>query len=247
MLSIKEIQNKKKNGEKVSVITAYDFAFAKMAEAAHIDQILVGDSLANVMLGYSSTREIGMNEMIIFTRAVSKGAPNTHIISDMPYLSDSNPTLALENAKHLLDAGAHSVKLEGAKEDVIEILLKNNSPVMGHLGLLPQTAKSFKQFGKSSEEADQLLKDAMTIDKLGVYSMVLEHIPESLGSLISQRVSAVTLGIGAGESTDGQVLVLHDVLGLNGGKSPPFAKKFANIFEIGVQGISDYIQSMAKK
>lgn len=242
MLSIEDIQNKKKSGKKISVITAYDVAFARIAETAGIDQILVGDSLANVMLGYKTTRDIGMNEMVIFTQAVSRGAPNTHIISDMPYLSDATPALALENAKRLIDAGAQSVKLEGAKEDVIEKLLANHIPVMGHLGLLPQTAKNFKQYGKSAEEAEQLIKDAETIDKLGVYAMVLEHVPESLGSLISQRVSAVTIGIGAGQSTDGQVLVMHDVLGLNGGKNPPFAKKFADVFELSVQGISDYIR-----
>lgn len=244
MLSIKEIQNKKKNKEKISIITAYDFAFARMAEEAGIDQILVGDSLANVMLGYPSTRDIGMAEMILFTRAVAKGAPNTHIIADMPYLSDGDPETAMENAKRLLEVGAHSVKLEGAKINVIEALIKKGIPVMGHLGLLPQTAESFKQYGKTEAEADQLLKEALAIDKLGVYSMVLEHVPESLGSLISQRVSATTIGIGAGRNTDGQVLVLHDVLGINGGKIPPFAKKFADVFEVGVRGISDYIRSI---
>ena len=164
MLSIKEIQNKKKNKEKISIITAYDFAFARMAEEAGIDQILVGDSLANVMLGYPSTRDIGMAEMILFTRAVAKGAPNTHIIADMPYLSDGDPETAMENAKRLLEVGAHSVKLEGAKINVIEALIKKGIPVMGHLGLLPQTAESFKQYGKTEAEADQLLKEALAIE-----------------------------------------------------------------------------------
>lgn len=244
MLSVNELINKKRTSQKISMITAYDFAFAKMAEMAQVDQILVGDSLANVMLGYSSTREIGMEEMLVFTKAVAKGAPHTHIVSDMPYLSDSNAKLALENAKKLIEAGAKSVKLEGAKLEVIETLVANNIAVVGHLGLLPQTASNFKQVGKAPQEELQILKEAELLTKLGVFEIVLEHIPSGLGQKITQEIDAITIGIGAGPFTDGQVLVLHDVLGMHNGKYPPFASPFKDFFSEGVQGIKEYIQSV---
>ena len=244
MLTLQDIKLKKQNHSKVAMLTIYDFAFAQMAEKGGIDQILVGDSLANVVLGYKSTREIGMTEMCIFVSAVSRGAPNTHIVADMPYLSDKDPKTALENAKRLLDCGATSVKIEGRPLGVLENLRKNNIPICAHLGLLPQTASDFKQKGKTDEEAKKILEDALFCDQLGCFEIVLEHIPESLGDLVTQRVTATTIGIGAGKKTDGQVLVMHDALGMHQKKLPPFATKFANLFDVGVKGIEEYIHSV---
>jgi len=246
MLTTKEILAMKTRGEKVSVTTAYDFAFARMAEAAGIDQILVGDSLANVMLGYTSTREIGVLEMEIFTAAVCRGAPNTHVIADMTYASDETPAEAVRNAKRFIACGASSVKLEGAKLDVIKALRDEGIEVMGHLGLLPQTAANFKQCGKTEEEAERILNEAKQISDLGVYAMVLEHIPSELGERISKAVAPVTIGIGAGAGTDGQVLVMHDFLRMHPGKVPPFVKQFANMYDAGVEGFKKYIQSVKK-
>lgn len=244
MLSAQDIMQKKVRGEKVSMITAYDFAFAQMAEAAGIDQILVGDSLANTMLGYKSTREVGMTEMLIFVSAVCRGAPNTHVVADMPYLSDENPQLAYDNARRFMDVGASSVKLEGVKEGVFEKLIANNIPVCGHFGLLPQTAENFKQKGRTEEEAKQVIDSAKYADEVGCFEFVLEHIPEELGTLITKQVKAVTIGIGGGKFTDGQVLVMHDALGMHNRKIPPFATKFADMYSVGVEGMKKYIESV---
>lgn len=242
MLSVNDLKEKKKKGEIISMITIYDFAFAQMAETAGIDQILVGDSLANTMLGLSTTRDVGMEEMSLFTQAVRRGAPNTHIVSDMPYESDKDPETALKNAKRLIACGADSVKIEGVSIDVLKHLRENDIEIVGHIGLQPQTASHFRQHGKTEEDADRIFQEALVLDSLGAFEIVLEHIPESLGQRITQEVQSITIGIGAGKYTNGQVLVLHDVLGLHNGKNPPFATKFLSIFDLGVQGIHNYIQ-----
>ena len=246
MLTPEEIKARKNTGEKISMITSYDFAFAQMAVAAGIDQILVGDSLANTMLGYKSTREIGMEEMLIFVAAVCRGAPNTHVVADMPYLSDKDPQTAYDNAKRFMDLGASSVKLEGTPEGVIEFLRSKDIPVCAHLGLLPQTAENFKQKGKTEEEAAAIEAAAKYVDSLGCFEMVLEHIPEELGTKITREVSAPTIGIGGGKFTNGQVLVMHDALGMHPRKIPPFATKFVDMYSLGVKGISDYIASVKR-
>ena len=244
MLTPKDITEKKAKGEKISMITSYDFAFAQMAEAAGIDQILVGDSLANTMLGYKTTRAVAMEEMLIFVGAVCRGAPNTHVVADMPYLSDKDPQTAYDNARRFLDLGAASIKLEGTPEGVLEFLRSHDVPVCAHLGLLPQTAENFKQKGKTVEEARAIEDAARFIDSLGCFEVVLEHIPEELGTKITREVSAATIGIGGGRFTDGQVLVMHDALGMHLGKNPPFAKKFVDMFELGVKGFKKYIDSV---
>lgn len=247
MLTPEEIKAKKAKGEKISMITSYDFAFAKMAEAAGVDQILVGDSLANTMLGYKSTREVGMTEMLIFAAAVCRGAPNTHVIGDMPFGSDANPELAYDNARRFLDVGCASIKLEGTPEGVIEFLRSKDIPVCAHHGLLPQTAENFKQKGKTDEEAAAIVAAAKYTDSLGCFEMVLEHIPEELGTKITREVSAVTIGIGGGKFTDGQVLVMHDALGMHPGKIPPFATKFVDMYSLGVEGMKKYVESVNAK
>ena len=244
MLFPSDIVAKKQKGEKVSMITAYDFAFAQMAEAAGVDQILVGDSLANTMLGYKSTREIGMNEMLIFVAAVCRGAPNTHVVADMPYLSDKDPQTAYDNARRFMDLGAASIKLEGTPAGVIEFLRSKDIPVCAHHGLLPQTAENFKQKGKTEEEARAIEAAAKFTDDLGCFEMVLEHIPEELGKKITDSVKAVTIGIGGGKFTNGHVLVMHDALGMHPGKIPPFATKFVDMYSLGVEGFKKYVDSV---
>lgn len=244
MITPNEIKLKKSKGEKISMITAYDYSFAQMAEAAGIDQILVGDSLANTMLGYNKTNCIGMNEMLIFVAAVCRGAPNTHIIADMPYLSDKDPQTAYDNARRFMDVGASSIKLEGTPKGVIEFLRSHEIPVCAHHGLLPQTAENFKQKGRTPEEALAIENAAKYTDSLGCFEMVLEHIPEELGTKITNEVNAATIGIGGGKFTDGQVLVMHDALGMHLKKNPPFATKFVDIYSLGVEGFKKYIQSV---
>ena len=243
MLTPEDIKAKKSKHEMISMITAYDFAFAKMAEAAGIDQILVGDSLANTMLGYKSTREIGMTEMLIFTAAVCRGAPNTHVIADMPYLSDKDPQTAYDNARRLMDVGASSVKIEGTPAGVLEFLHEKGIPVCGHLGLLPQTAENFKQKGRTEEEARAIEEAAKFVEGL-CFETVLEHIPEELGKKITDEISIPTIGIGGGKFTDGHVLVMHDALGMHPNKIPPFATKFVDMYSVGVQGLKKYIESV---
>ena len=243
MLSATQIRETK-GKRKISQITAYDYGFAKIAEAAGIDQILVGDSLANTMLGYKSTKCIGMDEMLIFVAAVCRGAPNTHVVADMPYMSYPDSTTALENARKLIDLGASSVKLEGFHPDIIETLRKSDIEVCAHLGLLPQTATSFRQVGKSEEDAERILREAKTIDEIGAFECVLEHIPEALGKKVTDAVKLITIGIGAGSETDGQVTVLHDAIGITNGKIPPFATKFCDIFRLAESGIKAFIDSV---
>lgn len=240
MRTVEAIKAMKLSGEKIAMTTAYDAAFSAMAEEAQMDLILVGDSLANVLLGYKSTREIGMTEMEIFTAAVARGAPNTHIVSDMPYGSDETPELALKNARRLIRCGASAVKIEGPKLDCIRTLKENGIEVMGHLGLLPQTAKNFRQCGRDEESAKKILKEALSLDALGIYACVLEHIPASLGKEISEKVQMVTIGIGAGKETDGQVLVMHDFLRMHTGKVPPFVEQTANLHDAVVEGFLRY-------
>lgn len=246
MLQPNELKERKGN-KPISMITAYDAPFARMAEAAGIDMILVGDSGANVVLGMQSTRDIGMAEMLVFVAAARRGAPNTHIVADMPWQSERTPAEAVMNAKKFLEAGANSVKIEGARSEILEALKKEKISVVGHLGLLPQSATSFKQQGQSPEEASRIYEEAKLCARCGVFALVLEHIPESLGAHISQALQDIpTIGIGAGKKVDGQVLVLHDALGLHPFRIPPFAEKFADLYGAGVQGIQNYIESVNK-
>jgi 3-methyl-2-oxobutanoate hydroxymethyltransferase len=204
----------------------------------------VGDSLANTMLGYKSTREIGMTEMLIFVAAVCRGAPNTHVVADMPYLSDKDPQTAYDNARRFMDVGCASIKLEGTPEGVIEFLRSKDIPVCAHHGLLPQTAENFKQKGRTAEEAAAIEAAAKFTDDLGCFEMVLEHILEELGKKITDSVKAVTIGIGGGKFTNGHVLVMHDALGMHPGKIPPFATKFVDMYALGVEGFKKYVDSV---
>jgi 3-methyl-2-oxobutanoate hydroxymethyltransferase len=224
--------------------TGYDFPFARILEEAGVDVILVGDSLANVVLGLPTTREVGMDAMALFVGAVGRGARDTHILADMPYGSDADPAAAVANARRFLAAGAHSVKLEGPKYEVVKALVAEGIPVVGHVGLLPQTAKSLKQVGRDPSERDATLRAAEGLADAGVIALVLEHMASDLAAEITRRMPVPTVGIGAGPDVDGQVLVLHDFLGMHAGNYPPFAKAFADLHGAALAGAKDYCRAV---
>ncbi len=227
--------------------TGYDFPMARILEEAGVDVILVGDSLANVVLGLTTTRDVDMDVMALFVGAVARGAKRTHILADMPYGSDLEPAKAVANGRRFLGLGAHSVKLEGAKLETIRALTSEGIPVVGHLGLLPQTAKSFKQVGRDPAERDDVLRSAEAVTKAGAVGMVLEHMAADLAAQVTRAVPIPTIGIGAGEDVDGQVLVLHDFLGLHPGPFPPFAKAFADLHGAALAGTRDYCRAVRER
>ena len=229
-----------KKKQKIVMLTAYDYQIAKLLDNSGIDLILVGDSLGMVVLGYKNTKEVTMQEMLHHTRAVARGAQNTPIIGDMPINSYNTVADALENAKNFLNAGAHGVKIEGNKPRVIKALLTENVPVMGHLGLLPQTAESYRVRGKEEKEAEKIFSDAIELDKLGVFTIVLECIPESLAKKITETIMTPTIGIGAGKYCDGQVLVINDMLGFDESFTPKYLKRYANLNHIIKQAVTKF-------
>ncbi|MDF1624186.1 MAG: 3-methyl-2-oxobutanoate hydroxymethyltransferase [Pseudohongiella nitratireducens] len=214
----------------IPMLTAYTCPVARSLEEAGIPVILVGDTVGMVEMGFDSTREVTIEHMEYHIGAVRRGAGDTHIIGDLPYGTDVDPETALINAQRLIRVGADSVKLEGPNDQVIRHLVKHNIPVVGHTGLLPQTAKDFKQVGRSSEEARRIMSEAQTIQDAGAFMVVLEHIPYTLAGEITRTLSIPTIGIGAGPDCDGQVLVINDALGL-GDYWPPFSKQYAYVSE----------------
>jgi len=221
-----------KNKRKIVVLTAYDCQIAKILDDIGVDIILVGDSLGMVVLGYKNTKSVTMQEMIHHTRAVARGTKKTSIVGDMPINSYNTVADALKNARDFLDAGAHGVKIEGNKPEIINALLKEDIPVMGHVGLLPQTAESYRVRGKEEAEAEKIFSDALEVDRLGVFTMVLECIPENLAKKITEAVEAPTIGIGAGKYCDGQVLVINDMLGFDESFTPKYLKRYASLSQV---------------
>ncbi|MBU4299524.1 3-methyl-2-oxobutanoate hydroxymethyltransferase [Patescibacteria group bacterium] len=220
------IKNKK---GKIVMLTAYDYQMAKLLDEAGIDLILVGDSLGMVFQGKPDTKGVTMGDMIYHTRAVARGAKTTPIVGDMPINSYKTPKIALQNAKKFLQAGALAVKLEGNQPKIILTLRKAKIPVMGHLGLLPQTAENYRVKGKIQEEAEKILKDAKELENLGVFSIVLECVPENLAKKISRALKIPTIGIGAGKYCDGQVLVINDLLGMQENFKPKHTKRYLDL------------------
>jgi 3-methyl-2-oxobutanoate hydroxymethyltransferase len=219
----------KKGKTRIIMLTAYDYQIAKILDEMKIDLILVGDSLGTVVQGRSDTKSVTMEDMIYHTRAVARGVKNTPIIGDMPINTYNTADDGLKNATRFVDAGAQGVKIEGNKPHVVKALLKEDIPVMGHVGMLPQTAESYKVKGKTREEAEKILNDATQLDAFGVFSIVLECIPESLAEKITSQVTTPTIGIGAGKHCDGQVLVINDMLGLDKDFRPKFVKRYADL------------------
>lgn len=233
-ITISTLKEMKKRGEKISMLTAYDYPTAKMVEEAEIETILVGDSLGMVVLGYDSTLPVTMEEMIHHTKAVMRGVKNALVVADMPFMSyQISKEDALRNAGRLVkEAGAPTVKLEGGREmaETVAYITQAGIPVMGHLGLTPQMVNQFGGFkaqGKSSEAARRLLEDAKILEQAGAYAVVLEAVPASLGKIITESISIPTIGIGAGVYCDGQVLVSNDMLGLYERFTPSFVKQYS--------------------
>lgn len=244
----------KKSGEKIAMITAYDYPSAKLAEQSEVDLILVGDSLGNVVLGYDSTIPVTLDDMIHHTKAVKRGAPNTFIVTDMPFMTyhlSIDETLK-NGAKLVQEGGAHAVKVEGSGDVLkkIEALVQAGIPVMAHLGLLPQSVGvlgGYKVQGKKKEEALQLMEDAIMCEQMGAFALVLECIPYQLTKEIAKKLTIPVIGIGAGPDADGQVLVYHDLIGYGVERLPKFVKPFANVQEEIRQGISRYVKEVKEQ
>ncbi len=234
-LSATEVMARKR-GPKLAMVTAYDYLIAQLAEAAGIDMILVGDSLGMVVLGYDSTMPVTMEDIIHHTRAARRGAPRTHIVADLPFLSyHLSDAQAIENAGRLVkEGGADSVKLEGGVTFAqrIHAIVSAGIPVVGHVGLLPQTASfsgGFKVRGRTAASAMAIIEDAQAVADAGACAMVVEAVPADVGRLITERVAAPTIGIGAGPECDGQVLVSTDMLGIDAQVTPKFVKRYAEL------------------
>ena len=225
-----------KASQRIGMLTAYDYPSAKVADAAGADIILVGDSLAMVVLGYPDTLSVTVDDMIHHTRAAGRGTSHALLVGDMPYLSyHISVEESVRNAGRFIQAGAHAVKIEGGRAGrikVVEAICDAEIPVMGHIGLTPQSVNAmggFKVQGKGVDEARRLIDEARALEKAGCFSLVLECVPTELAAFITERISIPTIGIGAGPHCDGQVLVFHDILGLYDGHTPKFVRKYAQL------------------
>jgi len=235
-ITVPEIRAARESGRKIVMLTAYDYPTARILDAAGVDVILVGDSLGNNVLGYESTLPVTMEEMLHHARAVSRAARRALVIGDMPYLSfQTGKRDAVRNAgRFLKEAGAAGVKIEGGsrRAGLVEALLDAEIPVMGHIGLTPQSVHlmgGYRVQGKRIDQARALVEDAIALEQAGVFSLVLEGMPESVGRAVTEAVAIPTIGIGAGRFCDGQVLVFHDLVGLGEGPLPKFARRYARI------------------
>lgn len=239
-----------KGTEKISVLTAYDYSTSLICDRAGVDVLLVGDSAGMVVLGYSSTVPVGMPEMIMFCGAVARGAKRAMIVGDMPFGSyQPNASMAVDNAVHLIKAGCDAVKLEGGSEIIgtIKAIVDAGIPVMGHIGLKPQTSslwEGYKLQGRTSESATRLIEDAKALEKAGVFSIVLEMVASEVADTITKSVSVPTIGIGSGAGCDGQVLVLHDMLGIYEDIRPKFVKRYAELAKSMFDAISSYTRDV---
>ncbi len=247
-------QEKKKKHEPISMLTAYDYTSAQIMEQAGIDSILVGDSLGMVVLGYETTLPVTMNDMLHHCKAVARGAKSPLLIGDMPFMSyQTSPQEALRNAgRFLQEAGMDAVKLEGgtARLETIRLIVSAGIPVMGHLGLTPQSVHQlggFRAQGKLATAGQHLLEEAQLLQNAGCFSIVLEAIPAKLATYISEKLEIPTIGIGAGAGCDGQVLVTHDMLGIFDRFTPRFVKKYADIHGNLTQAFKEYIEDVENR
>ncbi len=235
-VTVRTIQKYKESNEKFSVLTAYDYSTAKYLDEAGIDIILIGDSLAMVALGYETTNSVGVDEMSIFTRAVAKGVKNAMVITDMPFLSyHTDIPTAVKNCGNMIKLGANGVKIEGYSDyilDVIKCLVDSGIPVMGHLGFTPQflnTLGGYRIQGKTQEAAEEILKQAKQLEKAGVFSIVLEMVPQDSAKYITENLKVPTISCGAGKYCNAQVLVSDDIFGKFSDFKPKFARKYADM------------------
>ncbi len=249
--TINTLVEMKRNGEKVSQVTCYDFSMARLVDAAGINTILVGDSLGMTMQGYADTLPVTMEEMITYGRSVVRGAPNTFVIMDMPFMSyQVSVEQAVANAGRLIkETGANAIKLEGGAtvKEQIRAIVNSGIPVCAHIGMTPQSANIFGGFkvqGKGEENARRVLEDAFAVQEAGAFMCVLECVPPKLAALITSKVQMITIGIGGGAGCDGQVLVLQDMLGMSGDFKPKFVKHFAEIGTAVTNALVSYDQEV---
>jgi 3-methyl-2-oxobutanoate hydroxymethyltransferase len=244
-MEFQEKIRRKKGKQKIVMLTAYDYQMAKILDRTGVDLILVGDSLGMVVQGHSNTKSVTMKDMIYHTKNVAKGAKKTPIIGDMPINSCNTLKDGLKNAMQFLEAGAHGVKIEGNRPEVVRALIDAGIPVMGHVGMLPQMAETYRVKGKKPKEAEEIFRDALNLDKLGVFSIVLECMPESLAKKITENVKAPTIGIGAGKHCDGQVLVINDMLGLDESFKPKYVKRYAHLSEVIKDAVAEFVEEVS--
>jgi len=250
-VTIQQLQKMKAEREKISMITAYDYPSARFVDKAGIEIILVGDSLAMTVMGLDSTVPVTMEEMVHHTKAVVRGVENAMVIGDLPFGSyNQSKEQAIANATRLMkEGGCDAVKLEGGVEmaEITKAIVDAGIPVMGHIGLTPQTISKlggFKVQGKGAQEAEKLLKSALALQEAGIFSIVLECVPEEVGRLVTEKLSIPTIGIGGGRYCDGQVLVFHDTLGLFEKFLPKFVKRYRNLGEEIVKALEEYKQEV---
>lgn len=246
-----KIRQMKQKGEKITMLTSYDFTLARLVDEAGVEMILVGDSASNIVCGNQYTLPITLDEMIFLTKGVVRAAQHSLVVADMPFGSyQVNDDEAVRNAIRMLkESGADAVKLEGGQEIVAAIhrMVVAGVPVCGHLGLTPQSVNQFGGYGlraKEEAEAEKLIADAKALDEAGCFCIVLEKIPAELAKRVTEQVSCPTIGIGAGNGTDGQVLVLHDMLGLNEGFKPKFLRQFAHLAEPIHEAVGNYVAAV---
>jgi 3-methyl-2-oxobutanoate hydroxymethyltransferase len=253
-ITTKSLIDMKANGEKISMLTAYDYTMAKIVDTAGVDVILVGDSASNVMAGHETTLPITLDQMIYHASSVVRAVNRALIVVDLPFGSyQSDPKEALRSAIRIMkESGGHAVKLEGGSEikESIKKILNAGIPVMGHLGLTPQSIYKFGTYSvraKEDEEADKLIQDAKILEKLGCFALVVEKIPADLAQKVAQSISIPVIGIGAGGGVDGQVLVIHDLLGMNNEFSPRFLRRYMNLYEGMTTAIAQYVTDVKSK
>jgi 3-methyl-2-oxobutanoate hydroxymethyltransferase len=245
------LQKMKTAGEKIAMLTAYDYSFARIIDGAGIDVILVGDSASNVMAGHETTLPVTLDQMIYHASSVIRGIERCFVVVDLPFGSyQSNSEIALASAIRIMkETGAHAVKLEGGEEvtDSIRKIVSAGIPVMGHLGLMPQSIYKFGTYevrAKEDKEAEKLRRDARLLEESGCFALVLEKIPAELATAVSKEITIPTIGIGAGNGCDGQVLVMHDMLGINTEFKPRFLRQYLNIAEQSTQAVQQYVRDV---
>ena len=250
-ITTETLRKMKFDKEKITMLTAYDFTTAKMVDAGGIDAILIGDSAANVMAGHETTLPITLDQMIYHTQCVVRGVDRALIVADLPFGSyQSNSEKALESAVRMMkEGGAHSIKIEGGKEieKSITKIINAGIPVMGHLGLTPQSIYQFGTYkvrAKEDSEAEKLMSDAKLLEELGCFALVLEKIPAELAKRVSESISIPTIGIGAGAGCDGQVLVYHDMVGMNQGFSPKFLRRYLDLYTEITGAVSSFVKDV---
>ncbi len=245
------LRKMKAQGEKISMLTSYDFSMASIVDKAGIDIILVGDSASNVMAGNPTTLMMTLDQMIYHAQCVVRGTTRAHVVVDMPfgYYESSEADAVRSAARIMKESGADSIKIEGGEEVLpsIQKIINAGIPVMGHLGLMPQSVNQYGSYAlraKDDAEAQKLLSDAKKLEAAGCYALVLEKIPAELAKRVTESVSIPTIGIGAGGATDGQVLVVHDMLGMNKGFTPKFLRVYSNLFEVMTEAVQHYISDV---